>query len=99
MNKIKLSDVNTARMKVFVSQFNQLLLSKEVIFKIEINENFDCFDIKPLSDKYVHSCIINVTDDGLAWIRGYFRALGYKVTFNNTASCFWLTEIVEEVAS
>lgn len=96
MNNTKAVDLTEIKMKIFVSQFNQMLLSEEVIFKLIINEKFDCIDIKPLSNKYVHDCIINVTDEGLGWIKGYFRALGYKVTFNNTASCFWLTEVVEE---
>lgn len=88
-------DMKEPKMKVFVEHFNQMLLSREVIFKLEIDADF--IYIKPLSEKYVNTCIINVNDEGLAWIRGYFKSLGYKVVFNNTASCFWLTEIIDEV--
>ena len=54
-------------------------------------------DIKMKSNcqKYIDSYILNLEDDTRNNIRDFFRKKNISIRYNNTASCFWATQMRE----
>ena len=88
-----------AKIAAEVVSLNLALSYEKAIFRLSMNVKTDCIDIIPASTVWLHDvgCIINISREFQKHIEHQFYKIGYHVTFNNTASCFWLTAMDKEL--
>ena len=81
-----------------INEFNKFLEEKGSI--IRLYPSYRAVDIKLIKDDYLkmEDQIINPSKEFYNDLQNFFeRKHGVKLSFNNTWSCFWATNLVNEI--
>ena len=73
--------------------FNQTLENLDCSFKLDFRKtsvpgNTSC-EIVPANNRFIHSSIINLTDEFYETLENFFKKKGIELSYNNTGSIFW----------
>ena len=77
-----------------VAAFNRTLENLNCSFKLKFDDktigfgNTTC-QVVPSNDMFIHSSIINLTDEFYKVLEEYFRKRGIELSYNNDGSIFW----------
>ncbi len=73
-----------------MTDFNQTLENLNCCFRLKfIKEVNPICEIVPANDMFIHSSIINLTDEFYQILNDFFKKRGIELTYNNTGSIFW----------
>lgn len=77
-----------------VAVFNQTLENLGCSFKLQYDDNILGFgnpscQIVPTSDRFIHSSIINLTEEFYKILDEFFAKRGIELSYNNDNSIFW----------
>jgi hypothetical protein len=81
-----------------IDQFNNILKEKGSIIRLDSSRS--SVDIKLIKDKYLEmeDQVINPNKEFYDDLQDFFyKKHGLKLTFNNTWSCFWATNLVNVI--
>lgn len=73
---------------IFNSMLENLNCSFRLCFEDEMSGNA-AYHIVPANDMFIHSSIINLTDEFYKVLEDFFYKRGIELTYNNTKSTFW----------
>ena len=101
-------DAIQEEIKTYEGNYGEITVDMIVDLNMELKNMGCCFMYKPIgfvgynnyrlrlipaSSKYIDSCIINVTNEFIEWLKGWFKKRKVELVFNNTREIVWSKSI------